>query len=392
MIRNDKLGMESGRSIIMTDETLDNHISVLVSEAARELNSCGTLKQRLKDLVKKDILHRDLQNPDMIRWPKGMLLLGLLRAGDIETACEYLDRWIEPGADITSIEDVLAGQTIMELAEKQHGKSESAISISDRRISVYTDCSDNMAKYLVSCECDEEGSLPYSIKAHNEHIYADSIGMICPFLMMYGIKNGQQKYIDMALQQINNFMKNAIDDKTGLPYHGYRYKDHEKYGIIGWGRAAGWLMMGMSGCLRAADIKERKAAAGQSADLVDCNDMRELKKYYNDMANVLIDHQREDGLWGWNIADLDSQDDTSASAMILYSLSQYPMDKGKSGINGTSEVLQRGIHGLEKYITTDGKVMQCQAECGGFGIYPERFGSYPWSVGMTLAFFASMQK
>jgi hypothetical protein len=36
--------------------------------------------------------------------------------------------------------------------------------------------------------------------------------------------------------------------------------------------------------------------------------------------------------------------------------------------------------------------MQCQAECGGFGIYPERFGSYPWSVGMTLAFFASMQK
>ena len=373
----------------MTDEALDNHISVLVSEAARELNSCGTLKQRLKDLVRKDILHRNLQNPDMIRWPKGMLLLGLLRAGDIETACEYLDRWIESGADITSIEDVLAGQMIMELAEK-HGKSEPAISISGRRICVYTDCSDNMAKYLSSYECDEEGSMPYSIKAHNEHIYADSIGMICPFLMIYGIKNGQQKYINMALQQINNFMKNAIDDKTGLPYHGYRYKDHEKYGIIGWGRAAGWLMMGMSGCLRATDIEERKAAAGQSADLVDCNDMREMKQYYNDMANVLIDRQREDGLWGWNIAEEDSQDDTSASAMILYSLSQYPMDKENAGISGTSEVLQRGMHGLERYITKDGKVMQCQAECGGFGIYPERFGSYPWSVGMTLAFMAVM--
>ena len=376
----------------MTDEALDNRISVLVSEAAMELNSCGTLKQRLKDLVKKDILHRELQTPDMIRWPKGLLLLGLLRAGDIETACEYLDRWIESGADITSIEDVLAGQMLLELAENQHDKSQSAISISDRRISVYTKCSDNMAKYLLSYECDEEGSLPYSIKAHNEHIYADSIGMICPFLMIYGIKNGQQKYINMALQQINNFMKNAIDDKTGLPYHGYRYKDHEKYGIIGWGRAAGWLMMGMSGCLRAADIEERKAAAGQSANLVDCNDMREMKQYYNDMANVLIDRQREDGLWGWNIAEEDSQDDTSASAMILYSLSQYPMDKENAGISGTSEVLQRGMYGLERYITKDGKVMQCQAECGGFGIYPEKFGSYPWSVGMTLAFFASMQK
>ena len=366
----------------MTDEALDNHISVLASEAAIELNSCGTLKQRLKDLVKKDILHRDLQNPDMIRWPKGMLLLGLLRAGGIETACEYLDRWIESGADITSIEDVLAGQMLMELAEKQHDKSESAISISDRRISAYIDCSDNMAKYLSSYECDEEGSMPYSIKAHNEHIYADSIGMICPFLMMYGIKNGQQKYINMALQQINNFMKNAIDDKTGLPYHGYRYKDHEKYGIIGWGRAAGWLMMGMSGCLR--------ATAGQSADLADRNEMSELKQYYNDMTNVLIDYQHEDGLWSWNIADTDSQTDTSASAMILYSLSQYPMDKGNTGINGTSEVLRRGVNGLERYITKDGKVMQCQAECGGFGIYPEKFGSYPWSVGMTLALFSSV--
>ena len=376
----------------MTDEALDNRISVLVSEAAMELNSCGTLKQHLKDLVKKYILHRELQITDMIRWPKGLLLLGILRAGDIETACEYLDRWIESGADITSIEDVLAGQMLLELAENQHDKSQSAISISDRRISVYTECSDNMAKYLLSYECDEEGSLPYSIKAHNEHIYADSIGMICPFLMMYGIKNGQQKYINMALQQIDNFMKNAIDDKTGLPYHGYRYKDHEKYGIIGWGRAAGWLMMGMSGCLRAADIKERKIMAGQSADLEDRNEMSELKQYYADLANVLIDYQREDGLWGWNIADTDSQTDTSASAMILYSLSQYPMDKENAGISGTSEVLQRGMHGLERYITKDGKVMQCQAECGGFGIYPEKFGSYPWSVGMTLAFFASMRK
>ena len=376
----------------MTDEALDNRISVLVSEAAMELNSCGTLKQHLKDLVKKDILHRELQTPDMIRWPKGLLLLGLLRAGDIETACEYLDRWIESGADITSIEDVLAGQTLLELAENQHDKSQSAISISDRRISVYTECSDNMAKYLLSYECDEEGSMPYSKKAHNEHIYADSIGMICPFLMLHGINVHQQKYIDMAVLQISNFMKNAIDDKTGLPYHGYRYKDHEKYGIIGWGRAAGWLMMGMSGCLRAADIKERKAAAGQSADLVDCNDMRELKQYYDDLAIVLIDYQREDGLWGWNIADTDSQTDTSASAMILYSLSQYPMDKENAGISGTSEVLQRGMHGLERYITKDGKVMQCQAECCGFGIYPEKFSSYPWSVGMTLAFFASMQK
>ena len=379
----------------MTDEALDNYISALVSEAAIELNSCGNLKQRLKDLVKKYILHRDLQKTDMIRWPKGMLLLGLMRAGDLEMVCEYLDRWIESGVYITSIEDVFAGQMLLELVWKRHDKSEAAVSISDRRISVYTDGSDNMAKYLASCECDEEGSLPYSIKAHNEHIYADSIGMICPFLMMYGINAHQQKYIDMAVLQIRNFMKNAIDEKTGLPYHGYRYKDHEKYGIIGWGRAVGWLMMGIAGCLSLVNMSENNCDQinyGDKSFMTSISNMpqiSEIMEEYKRLVDAVLEYQREDGLWGWNIPEVDSQTDTSASAMILYALSQYPDCKIKQNDHEVSEIIQRGMNGLEKYITKDGKVMQCQAECGGFGIYPEKFGSYPWSVGMTLALFSS---
>lgn len=379
----------------MMDEVLDNHISALVSEAAIELNNSGNLKQRLKDLVKKDILHRDLQKTDMIRWPKGMLLLGLMRAGDLEMVCEYLDRWIESGVYITSIEDVFAGQMLLELVGKRNDKSEAAVSISDRRISVYTDCSDNMAKYLASCECDEEGSLPYSIKAHNEHIYADSIGMICPFLMMYGINAHQQKYIDMAVLQIRNFMKNAIDEKTGLPYHGYRYKDHEKYGIIGWGRAVGWLMMGIAGCLSLVNVSEKNCAKiyyGDKSFMTSISNMphiSEIMEEYKQLVDAVLEYQREDGLWGWNIPEVDSQTDTSASAMILYALSQYPDCKIKQNDHEVSEIIQRGMNGLEKYITKDGKVMQCQAECGGFGVYPEKFGSYPWSVGMTLAIFSS---
>ena len=379
----------------MTDEASSNHISVLVSEAAIELNSCVTLKQHLKDLVKKDILHRDLQKTDMIRWPKGMLLLGLLRAGGIDTSCEYLDRWIDSGADITSIEDVLAGQTLLELVEKQHDKSEPAVSISDRRTCVYKEYSDNIAKYLLSYEYDEEGSLPYSIKAHNEHIYADSIGMICPFLMMYGINAHQQKYIDMAVLQISNFIKNAIDEKTGLPYHGYRYKDHEKYGIIGWGRAVGWLMMGIAGCLSLVNMSENNCDQinyGDKSFMTSISNMpqiSEIMEEYKRLVDAVLEYQREDGLWGWNMPEVDSQTDTSASAMILYALSQYPDCKIKQNDHEVSEIIQRGMNGLEKYITKDGKVMQCQAECGGFGIYPEKFGSYPWSVGMTLALFSS---
>ena len=379
----------------MADEKMENCTHKLIRRTTEELKNNSTYAQKLKSFIKKYVLHKGIPVEDMIRWPKGILLLGLLRAGQTEVVCRYIGNWIKSGGKIFSPEDVLAGQVMLEIMETQHDRDAVIQSLEYNEICNYKKYIDNMAKYLASCECDEEGSLPYSIKAHNEHIYADSIGMICPFLMMYGINAHQQKYIDMAVLQISNFIKNAIDEKTGLPYHGYRYKDHEKYGIIGWGRAVGWLMMGIAGCLSLVNMSENNCDQinyGDKSFMTSISNMpqiSEIMEEYKQLVDAVLEYQREDGLWGWNIPEVDSQTDTSASAMILYALSQYPDCKIKQNDHEVSEIIQRGMNGLEKYITKDGKVMQCQAECGGFGVYPEKFGSYPWSVGMTLAIFSS---
>ena len=390
----------------MNDIDKNKYIGFMIDEALRELECQGILSRSIKEFLKKNILRRSVSKEDMIRWPQGMLLLGLSCAGETDTVCDYFDKWIESGAEVTSLEDVLAGQVMLKTVL---GKSNKAY--------FYMKYCDKIASFLSSYKRDEEGSLPYNVKALNEHIYADSIGMVCPFLMMYGFYTGEQKYADMALLQIENFMKNAMDEGTWLPYHGYRYKEHEKYGIIGWGRATGWLMMGMSGCLNtvrafASEVQNDSARSEERTELVTKRGLilsnikehiKDLKEYYDRLSDTVIRYQRADGLWGWNLEDDESQTDTSASAMILYAFSQFAPNSivkemttaCDANINTDSQDIQsmkRGIAGVSRYITSSGKVMQCQAECGGFGIYPEKFGSYPWSVGMTLAFMAEIKE
>ena len=43
-----------------------------------------------------------------------------------------------------------------------------------------------------------------------------------------------------------HFLEGGMDERSGFPYHGFNSDTGMKYGIIGWGRAVGWLTSGMS--------------------------------------------------------------------------------------------------------------------------------------------------
>lgn len=59
-----------------------------------------------------------------------------------------------------------------------------------------------------------------------------------------------------------------MDEKTGLPYHGYDEKTGMKYGIIGWGRACGWMLLGLSQSI--LWISEQPAGAEQAEQSAAC--------------------------------------------------------------------------------------------------------------------------
>lgn len=305
---------------------------------------------------------------DQINWPTGLLANALIvfyknNLNSEESLLimralrKYFDRWINRRQKLHYIDDVLCGLALIEY-QQLTGEAK------------YQEALEKMVQYLYHHETDKEGSLPYRPSQQNGHIYADGIGMICPFLCKYGMTYNDPNALNLAVKQILNFTAHGMDDRSGLPYHGYEYLSGIKQGIIGWGRAVGWLMMGMADSLVYMD-KESEAYIA-------------VKQAFRRLVDKVEAYQQENGLYAWQLSAREGPADTSATAMILYSIARGLEHNILIGIHRSR--LLRGKEALLAMIK-DGKLDGGMAECGGFGIYPQQYGAYPWSLGPAIALF-----
>ncbi len=322
----------------------------------------------LKRTVRR-LLGRKVEPLDPINWPNGLLTIGLMdyykrhrnseEARQIQDCLKkYYDRWIGKGCKLFFVDDAVSGMALIDLHQITGDEK-------------YKKAADAIAGFLLRHETDKAGSLPYRPGQKNDFIYADMIGMVCPFLSKYGMTYENGNAVRLAVTQINNFVNFGMDVRTNLPYHGYHYKSGVKYGIIGWGRAVGWLMMGMSGTLD---------AIGDSHP-----DYETVKQSYRRIVDKVEAYQLENGMYGWQLPAREGPVDTSATAMILYSIARS-LDNGVLiGIHRSRMI--RGRQALLQAVT-EGKLGNCLAECQGFGMYPQVYGAYPWSLGTALSLLA----
>lgn len=316
--------------------------------------------------VAKACLGRGFVPTDRINWPTGLLINALMEQYQIDKNSEesgkilkviklYFDRWISHGSRIYYLDDILCGVALIDLYEIT-GNEKYKLAI------------DKMVQYCFNHEKDAGGSMPYRPQQGNAHIYADSIGMICPFLAKYGSQYGDMSATNLAVTQLLNFIECGIDEKSGIPYHGYEFETRIKYGIIGWGRAVGWIMLGMADSLRYLD------AEGPNYDTI--------KQSFRRIVDKVEAYQLEGGLYCWQLEAKESPVDTSASAMIVYAIARGLKEDILIGIHRSR--MLRGRAGLISSIK-DGKVYGCLAECMGFCMYPQIYGAYPWSLGPTIS-------
>jgi rhamnogalacturonyl hydrolase YesR len=275
---------------------------------------------------------------DKYNWPNTMLAIGLARNGNISDVKKYVDNFIGSGPKIRALDTTMIGTPAMYIYLKTKDKK-------------YLELCDQLFQYLVDHKKDNNGSLYY--RESGKDILVDMIGMVCPFLMEYHKVTADREAKKIAEAQILNFIKYGMDEKTGLPYHGYNAV--VKLGIIGWGRAVGWLAMGISGYLEHGGDRE------------------EIIEFYDNLVGTIISCQDSEGAIHWQLQAFDGPSDTSATAMIFSSI--YKKIDKKS--------LQRARGYLVSNVTASG-VRQCSAECGGVGVYPQQYGEYPWSLGPTL--------
>lgn len=359
---------------------------VLMEAASQDLLTYGVWdgKSRLKYLVKRYLLRRKTVAEDLVFWPTGLLAKGLWHyrqemktggaisgdAGKTEAAmidlalAAYYDRWIQKGCPVTWLDDLLAGETLLDIYEDYRKKGQDNGIVQARDADKYKQAAEKLAAFGLTYPTDETGSFPYRTGQGHEHVYVDSIGLACPFLYRYGVVCGKQETMELAVKQIVNFLAYGMDIDTGLPYHGYSIADDCKYGIIGWGRAVGWLLRGMDGCMVTEYGLER------------------LTDSYIKVLDTVLCFQRKDGYFSWQLQAAEGPADTSATGLICVSLKQG-IELGILKDQKYKEALQAGKTAIEK-VVRNGRVYQCSGECAGFGQYPQRYGAYPWALGPAL--------
>ena len=331
---------------------MEQMIEELIEEVKYELfhYPVTTKKQDIKYLVKRLLKPTDTPKRDTFFWPHAMLTQALEEAEDIDTLKKYYDAWIGKGLLIYNLDNIMNGYSLLYVYEKTQEEK-------------YKQAADTLYAWMCEYVKHMGNPLPYR-KHHPTHVYVDALGMVVPFLCRYGRMFHNQEAMELGVKQLTEFLKYGMDEATGLPYHGYDTKTKIKYGIIGWGRAVGWLMLAMSDSFEFLPEKQEK---------------EEILSAYQNLVEKVVSYIRADGSFSWQLSALEGPQDTSATAMIGYAVK-------KTGLGEQYTFQLEQIQQALGISYKDGKIYDCSGECEGFSQYPQVYGAYPWSLGPGVRF------
>lgn len=377
----------------------------------QEIEHPSPLK-RGKDTVKR-LLKRpgDASIQDPLFWPAGLLLLGLVETGNPEaqnSAKTYLQRHLHAGGAhprLLHVDDALAMGAGLRLYQKEEERSgaleQQSPQEASRRSAIPSRFSDlssrredfssrrgdfssllhegeRFADILRKLPADAEGSLIYNPASGGDDIFADGCGMVSFFFSLLASCKGQDgsSYLSFAASQLTAFLQHGMDQRNGLPYHGYSLKKGAKQGIPGWSRAAGWLLMGYTEYLIACKkMNGRQSLPGEKLFL----------PYFQLLSN-LFNCQREDGALSWILCSSEGAVDTSGLAMLCYAIGHA---EGEGLLAECPTILPQQIfslrHSLLPCIREDGLVTGSLSACEDFAVHRQIYGSFPWGQGAALA-------
>ena len=337
----------------------------LQSEARLQLHTYPESKINYVKTFIKSILKRKNQFvKDHFFWPNGLLAMSLewshRNNGNKETLKSlqsYYNKWIKKGMPVKNPDYTINGYSLIYLYEQTKNKT-------------YLQSIETLINFLKTTKKTDIGSIPYRL-SNVEEVLVDSLGMVCPFLCRYGNNFNDESCLELAVMQLYNFLKFGMDRDTNLPYHGYNSKSETKLGIVGWGRALGWLLIGLVDSLEYIPVSNKN--------------YKYLCYELEKVVSKVINYQLESGDFTWQITAKEGHIDTSSTSMICYAIRRGVM----LGVLPESYKVNAN-RGLEALIqnTSDGKVQNCSAECRGISMYPQKYSNYPWAQGPTTSLFA----
>lgn len=183
-------------------------------------------------------------------------------------------------------------------------------------------------------------------KNQSKKIYiVDTLGMVCPFLIRYGILFNQQASIQLAFNQLQYYTLNGLDKDSFLPSHAIYQKNDIKVGPHNWGRGIGWYFFPLSEYSKYVD-----------------------KEIFNAELNGLMESlgvlKTEEGVWN-QFPGTSDKFDASPTVMYMYGINNiHPDTYSREKVfdllkphiyNGVIGPTSGGAFGINNYSRTFGQ-------------------------------------
>ncbi len=210
-----------------------------------------------------------------------------------------------------------------------------------------------------------DGMISYSQGSQSPLRYVDTLGMVCPFLALYGEVYNEKEYVHMAIDQIEKFRECGILIDTQLPCHAYHADRNVPVGIYGWGRGTAWYFLAL---LETWSII--------SDDLV----RNRLYSYIEMAADSYITFQQPDGGFSTILQGGGQYDSSVTAAMAYFYMCYYKM----SGNAEYKEVADRALRRLKQSTMKSGAIDCCQGDTHGLGIFSQSFDIMPFAQGLVM--------
>ena len=297
------------------------------------------------------------RNKTIQSWQEGMLAIGLLeydRKNRIGYNKNYLRRkYISTSGQwknqVNRVDFALLAYAIL----KSCDDPKTVAPAMDRMICVIED---NLC---------EDGMISYSQGKKVNLRYVDTLGMVCPFMALYGVIYNKSQYIDLAIQQIERFRSFGMLEQYSLPCHAYDVKHSLPVGLYGWGRGTAWYFL---------------ALIDTWFELKSANYKSKLLNWILEAAENYINFQTADGGFSTILQGGGQYDSSITAAMAyLYGVCSIECDNKEY-----KRISLNCLKKLRSVTMRSGAIDCCQGDTHSIGIFSQVFDIMPFVQGLTL--------
>ncbi len=218
---------------------------------------------------------------------------------------------------------------------------------------------------LIKASVHKSGMISYTGGKENPEMYVDTLGLVCPFLSLYGAVYGCEVGETLAFFQLKTYTARGMYGDTLLPNHAFHVETGLPLGVYGWGRGCGWYLIGLADTYaHLQDEEHRTWTLGQ----------------IRASAEALAVYQRSDGGFGSILQRLDTYD-SSATAVLAWFYKRAAVLLGEARYEKIGEA---ALACLIRHTRITGAIDGCQGDTKGIGVFSQTYDIMPFAQGMVM--------